>query len=87
MEVDVFDRVVIARVALNVGEVIGFGADEFREETHDFVELEVWDALRKFNFHGFQFTPMLGGNRFTERAINNFKLIFHIGAKDVVGLW
>jgi hypothetical protein len=41
MEVDVFDRVVIARVAFNVGEVIGFGADEFREETHDFVELEV----------------------------------------------
>jgi hypothetical protein len=30
---------------------------------------------------------MLCGNCFTERAINNFKLIFHIGAKDVVGLW
>jgi hypothetical protein len=30
---------------------------------------------------------MLGGNCFTERAIDDFKLVFHIGAKDIVSLW
>jgi hypothetical protein len=87
LKVDVFDSVIIAGVTFNVGKVICFCADKFREETHDFIELEICYTFRKFNFHSFQFTPILGGNRFTERTIDDFKLVFHIGAKDVVGLW